>query len=237
MKIIWGIYIRDLKKISRNVTALIVVAGLAILPSLYAWFNIMASWDPYGNTKGIKVAVASDDKGALLEGININIGNEVIENLKGNAQMGWQFVDSNEAIEGSKSGRYYAAIVIPEDFSEKMSSIILNGYIERPTIDYYVNEKKNAISPKITDKGVSSIQLKINETFIQVATETIFTLLNLTEKSLTENGNDPITNLINTFENANENLFEFSQAIKAFEEVTLAIQDINNTLEVLVPEN
>lgn len=146
MKNIMRVFIRDLKNLNGNITAIIVIIGICIIPALYAWFNIAANWDPYGNTAGIKVAVANMDQGydatELLPG-RINIGDEIVSSLKDNEQIGWTFLDYDAAMEGVKRGDYYAAVIIPEDFSEKIASFLTDN-IESPTIQYYVNEKKNA---------------------------------------------------------------------------------------------
>ena len=103
LKIFWG----DLKKISRNAIAWIVVLGLSVVPALYAWFNIAASWDPYSNTNELKVAVASVDEGYTgnLIPINLNLGNQVISSLRENEQLDWVFTDKEDAIDGVKSGK------------------------------------------------------------------------------------------------------------------------------------
>lgn len=232
---IWKIYKRDIRKICKNPIALTVAIGIMVLPSLYAWFNIEASWDPYGNTNGIAVAVSNDDAGYSVDGEEFNIGDKVIENLEGNTQMGWQFVDTKEAIEGAKSGKYYAAIVIPKDFSQKLSSLLEDDVV-MPQIDYYVNEKKNAIAPKITDKGVSSIQNQINETFVQTITETSFKAFNIADKNLSEDG-DPIDNMIKIFEDADKNLGDFSVAISAFENLTKSVGEINGIFKDMLPDS
>ena len=133
------IFSRDVKRLLRNRAAALVMVGVCLLPSLYAWFNIAANMDPYGNTKGIKVAVANNDKGAVNEMITLNAGDTIIGNLKENDQLGWTFTSEKKAKEGVKSGDYYAAIVIPEDFSESLVSI-LSGDLKKPELDYYINE-------------------------------------------------------------------------------------------------
>lgn len=235
MRNIWKIYKRDLNKICKNPVALVVAIGIMVLPSLYAWFNIKASWDPYGNTQGILVAVSNDDLGYTVEGEEFNIGDKIIENLEGNTQMGWQFVDTENAINGAKSGKYYAAIVIPKDFSEKISSL-LEDDVKIPQIDYYVNEKKNAIAPKITDKGVSSIQHQINETFVQTITEISFKAFNLTDEKLSERG-DPIDRMIKAFEDADKNLEDFSTAILAFQNLSKAVGELNGVFKEMLPDS
>lgn len=177
MKNITWIFKRDLKRLFTNWVAVIVVIGVCIIPSLYAWFNIAANMDPYSNTQGIRIAVASCDLGTdnELTG-SLNAGDRIVENLKENDALGWTFVDKEEALEGVRAGRYYAAIVIPEDFSESLVSV-LSDDIESPEIEYYLNEKKNAIAPKVTDTGATTIQQEVNETFVSVAAEAIAEML------------------------------------------------------------
>lgn len=125
VKMIWGIFKRDMCHATRNVIAVIVSMGLVVVPALYAWFNIAASWDPYGNTKALKVAVANNDKGykSDLIPVRVNVGETIISTLHANDQLDWQFVKSDKAIDGVKSGEYYAAIVIPKGFSADMMTL------------------------------------------------------------------------------------------------------------------
>ena len=144
MKKSFQIFKRDLGRLFRNRAAVLILVGISVLPSFYAWFNIAANMDPYGNTKGIQVAIANEDKGADSEQMSLDAGQNIVDNLKKNDQLGWKFVDAKEAKKGVRSGKYYAAIVIPDNFSESLLSI-LSGDIKQPKLDYYINEKKNAI--------------------------------------------------------------------------------------------
>ena len=123
MKNIFLVFIQDLKRISTNVVAIVVSDwSLPFIPSLYAWFNTLSNWDPYGpeSTSRIKVAVASDDPGVTIDGVTVNIGDQIISNLKANTTIGWVFTDSTqEAIDGVYSGDYYAALVLPSDFTSE----------------------------------------------------------------------------------------------------------------------
>ena len=139
MKNIFRVFANDWKRIGRNVVALVVVMGLSVLPSLYAWFNILSNWDPYGSdsTSNIKVAVAYDDTGIDISGMNVNISTNIIEALKTNDTIGWVFTDtSEEAIEGVWAGDYYAALIMPEDFSRDMVSFLADN-MTHPEIIYY----------------------------------------------------------------------------------------------------
>ncbi|PIC58346.1 hypothetical protein CSV80_05560 [Sporosarcina sp. P12(2017)] len=177
MNKIWFIVRRDLRNIFKNKAALIVIAAIAFLPSLYAWMNILASWDPYSNTEGVEVAIVSEDVGAKIEDKEFNVGDEVIVSLTNNDDLGWQFVTKDEALKGVKHGDYYAAIIIPKDFSENLSSVVTDD-MKKPTLDYYINEKINAISPKVAGKGASAIVENIDKTFVEQANEAVIKVFN-----------------------------------------------------------
>ncbi|WP_252225177.1 YhgE/Pip domain-containing protein [Clostridium sp. ZBS2] len=176
MKNIFSIYKRDIRNIITNSSALIVIMALCLLPSLYAWFNIAASWDPYSQeaTSKIKIGVVNKDKGAYILENYIILGDEVINGLKENNLLGWQFVSEEEADEAIKKGKYYATITIPEDFSKDMTSIITSD-IKKGTIIYTVNEKINAVAPKLTDKGASGVQENVTKSVIETVSNSLLT--------------------------------------------------------------
>src|SRR5699024_5707464 len=160
------LYKLDWKRIFHNKLTFLLVIALMIIPSLYAWFNIAALWDPYSNTGDLKIAVYSADQPATFQEKEINIGKELSQSLEKNQQLDWTFVDSKkELTKGVKKGKYYAGIYIPKDFSKNLLSFV-QGDIKKPTIEYRVNEKINAIAPKITDKGASALQEQITQEFM-----------------------------------------------------------------------
>ncbi|EPZ59217.1 yhgE/Pip N-terminal domain protein [[Clostridium] sordellii ATCC 9714] len=173
MKNIFNIFKKDIKDIFTNYAILIVVGALCILPSLYAWFNIKASWDPYGNTSNISVAIVNNDKGTMIKDEHINIGDELVKTLKENDSLGWKFVNKQTALKGVKDGKYYASIEIPSNFSKDLTSLITSD-VKKGELIYTVNEKINAIAPKITDKGASTIQLQINQTVVETVSQVLF---------------------------------------------------------------
>ncbi|MEC0299679.1 YhgE/Pip domain-containing protein [Peribacillus frigoritolerans] len=177
MRNIQEIFIDDLKSIYKNFFVCIVVVFLMFIPSIYAWFNIVASWDPYANTEGILVGFANNDKGAELNGKAVNIGKEVMEGLKENKDLGWRFTSEKEAIEKVEKGDYYASIIIPENFSEHIATIMTDDP-KKAEIDYYVNEKINSIAPKITAAGANSIVDNVSKTFIKSASGSILAIFN-----------------------------------------------------------
>ena len=170
----WSIYKRDLKTIFTNYAVLITIIALCILPSLYAWINIKASWDPYSAqaTSRIKVAVVNNDTGATLGNEQVNAGQEVVEGLKTNDLLGWKFLNESDAMQQLENGKVYAVIVIPEEFSQDLTSIITN-HVKKAEIKYIINEKLNAIAPKITDKGASGIRETVSEEVISTISSVV----------------------------------------------------------------
>ena len=204
------LFILDWKRIFKNPIAIFLVVALMFIPSLYAWFNIKALWDPYANTSQLPIAVYSDDRTEKFQDKSINIGDEVLKNLKENKQLGWKFVDSKQELDkGVKSGKYYADIYLPEDFSKNLLSFT-TGDIQKPKIVYSINEKINAIAPKITSKGASSLQSQISEEFIKTASSTLL-------KTFNDIGYDIDKNMVsiqkikNTILSTNDNLDTIDQ--------------------------
>lgn len=251
MKNIIKVFLNDCKHIGRNVVALVVVMGLAVLPSLYAWFNILSNWDPYGpeSTSNIKVAVAYDDTGINISGMDINISTNIVEALKTNDTIGWVFTDStDEAIEGVWSGDYYAALIMPADFSKDMVSFLADN-MTHPEIIYYTNQKKNAIAPKITDKAKTAVQQQVNATFISTLTEAIMKSADVADNignknkadSTLESGSDSMNNslidiLIAKFQVINTQVVTFDNVLSALSNIMTTAQTSADTAKCISPD-
>ena len=251
MKNIIKVFLNDCKHIGRNVVALVVVMGLAVLPSLYAWFNILSNWDPYGpeSTSNIKVAVAYDDTGINISGMDINISTNIVEALKTNDTIGWVFTDStDEAIEGVWSGDYYAALIMPADFSKDMVSFLADN-MTHPEIIYYTNQKKNAIAPKITDKAKTAVQQQVNATFISTLTEAIMKSADVADNigdknkadSTLESGSDSMNNslidiLIAKFQVINTQVVTFDNILSALSNIMTTAQTSADTAKGISPD-
>lgn len=182
MRMIWEIFSGDVRNLFKNVIAAIVVMGLALVPPMYAWFTTLGFWDPYDNTGNIEVAVASQDAGYASDLLpsRINAGEQIIAKLRANDKFDWQFVSADAAVEGVRSGEYYAALVIPKEFSADLMTVFSDDIAE-PKIVYYDNEKENAIAQRVTSTGANTLQETIDETF----TETVASVALDTTSSLT----------------------------------------------------
>ena len=209
MKNIIEIFRKDIKEVFRKTNTWIIIVGLIFLPSMYAWPNILSSWDPYGHTNNIKVAVTSEDAGATVDGKELNLGNSLVEGLKNNKNLDWQFVSNKEEAEnGVRIGDYYASIVVPKNFSQDMTSVSRTEP-KRATIEYTVNEKINAISPKITNSGASAIANNISKNFVETANGIIFEKLHEAGIKFEEN--------LPSIEKAKEEIFKLNDNFSTYE--------------------
>lgn len=235
MKQIFEIFKSDIKEIFRKVNTWIIIIGLIFLPSMYAWPNILSSWDPYSHTNNIKVAVISEDEGATVEGKNVNLGESLITNLKGNKNLDWQFVSSKQQAEdGVKIGDYYASIVIPKSFSSDITSIT-RGELKKATIEYTVNEKINAISPKITNSGASALANTIGKNFVEVANGVIFEKLH--EAGIKFEENLPaIEQVKEKINNLNDNFSNYENSLNELIGKVDRGYNVLNTIQGTLPE-
>lgn len=236
MKNIWRIFTGDLKKLVKQPFALVIIIGLCVIPSLYAWFNIFANWDPYANTGGIPVAVVSLDKDyTRKDGSVVNMGESVLESLHSNTSVKWIFLDTEEeAQEGVEAGKYYAAIVITDKFTYSMYNVFSDDF-ENPSLIYYQNQKSNAIATKITDTVAGTLQNTINETFIKVAATTIFEEGNSVSDQM--QGDSYVEEFCADLEELNDNLKEYSTMIDTFragnDRLEAAITHVNYEIPVM----
>ncbi len=217
----------DMRRITSSVVAIITLMGLCVVPCLYAWFNIFSNWRPYDEdaTSRIKVAVASDDAGAEILGLSVNLGETILGALEANNSIGWVFTDtSEEALEGVYASKYYAALIVPEDFTEDLLSF-LSGDMEHPTLLYYENEKKNAIAPKITGKAKTAVQEQVNSAFVQ----TVATYLSDAASIANATGYNPelvLRNLSERVDLLNQRLDDCSVMLNATMGLTNAAQNL-----------
>ncbi|NGM17120.1 YhgE/Pip domain-containing protein [Eggerthellaceae bacterium zg-893] len=162
----------DVKRLFANVVSTVVTLGLVLLPSVFAWYNIIACWDVFDNTGNLTVAVANVDEGyeSELVPLPVNVGEQVVSALRANDQIDWVFTTEDDAVDGARAGRYYAAVVIPPQFSRDMLTFYASDS-GHASIVYYVNEKKNAIAPKITDQGADAVSYQVNQVFAQTLAE------------------------------------------------------------------
>ena len=236
MKNIFLIFKNDVMKMHKTVIAMIVIMGITVIPTLYAWFNILSNWDPYGEdaTSRMHISVYSEDAGFEYEGLSVNIGDSVISGLKENSAIGWVFTDSKEeALDGVYSGDYYAALIIPENFTNDMISFI-GGDLEHPTIGYYENSKKNAIATKITSKVKKTVQQQVNTTFVSTLAEMTVSVSDALTGIETEHGS-VLDTTITKMKDMDSTLETYENILGTFALVTGSTSDLVGSTQSILP--
>ena len=216
MRNIWTVFKTDIRTLSKCFFACVVVVAIALLPSLYAWLNIYSNWDPYGNTGGISIAVASLDEGYTdADGTYENKGDDVVADLREATSINWVIVDTEEEAKGGvESGDYYAAVVIDKQFSRNMYRM-LTDWTGKPAITYYENAKKNAVATKITDTAVETLKRSISENYLEVVIGGIMEQSNLLAADLT--ADDPEAAVKGVLYQAQDLLHACGRMMDAFE--------------------
>ena len=236
MKNAFRIYKRDMIKICTNWVALVMVMVIIIIPSLYSLINIDASWDPYSNTKGIKIVVINGDKGAYFKGQDINIGNELVDKLKDNDKLGWAFLDDKEAAKKDLLlEKYYATVEIPENFSENATTFVSKNIV-KPTLIYTVNEKKNAIAPKMTDSGIKSVKSQLDESITKTISGVLFKVFN--EKGVDIQSNrEKIRKIVDNVYELDDNISELEAlldtSISGTEDISKVLDKTNEMIPAI----
>ena len=216
MRNIWTVFKTDIRTLSKCFFACVVVVAIALLPGLYAWLNIYSNWDPYGNTGGISIAVASLDEGYTdADGTYENKGDDVVADLREATSINWVIVDTEEEAKGGvESGDYYAAVVIDKQFSRNMYRM-LTDWTGKPAITYYENAKKNAVATKITDTAVETLKRSISENYLEVVIDGIMEQSNLLAADLT--ADDPEAAVKGVLYQAQDLLHACGRMMDAFE--------------------
>lgn len=204
---------RDYLRLLKAPAALVVVFVLVVLPSLYTWFNVVGFWDPYGNTGNIRVCVVNEDEGATIESVGeLNMGDQVVEQLRENTQLGWTFTDRETAMEEVNSGKAYAAFIMPSDFSYDVTTLLTGDFVQ-PKLEYYVNEKAGGVSTKVTDTGATTLDETINSSFVSTVSGVIADTLNSSISNAKESIDAGQTSVAGQLDKANSSLQEARDSV------------------------
>ena len=233
MKNIIKIIKKDFKNIITNWIALGIVLGLIAIPSLYSLVNIFASWDPYSSTSGIKVAVVNEDKGTTFRDKDINLGNELVDKLKDNDKIGWEFVDKETADNGLLMEEYYASIIIPEDFSQKTTTLVEKN-VEKPKLIYTANEKKNPIAPKFTDSAVKTVKSQLDENITKTITGIIFRMCDEVGIDIEDNRTELRRIMDATYE-LDENMPKLGKLLDSTVNGTISATELMTEIQKILP--
>ncbi|MGN1018549.1 MAG: YhgE/Pip domain-containing protein, partial [Oscillospiraceae bacterium] len=215
MRNVFTIFKNDFRALTRHFFAFLIILAILFLPALYAWFNIYAFWDPYGKTGDVSIAVVCNDRDYMDEdGKIINIGNQLVEELKQDEKIGFVFLDdADKAVDDLYAGKYYAAVIIEPDFTYNMYNFLKEDMFS-PTINFYQNEKTNAIAVKVVEAAGDKVKQSVNKAYIQAIVETLFGKFNTFSEGV--QGDNTINMLRNTLAKIDKNLAQYDDTIDQF---------------------
>ena len=232
MKSIFRIFTDDARSIVTHFFTAVIIIVIMVLPALYAWVNIYANTNPYVNTGNIKIALASNDPGVdLPDGTHVNKAEEVCDEMRESDSIGWEFPETaDEAIEGVRSGEYYAAIIFEENFTYNMYNFEDAISDENEALTYYTNAKKNAVACKITDTAASKLKESINTKYLQTVFSVVFDETSDVSDQIEEDSEDIVDSAIAQLQQIKDTLDSYDAAIGAFTGNSAAVKSsINRT--------
>lgn len=233
MKEIWALFKRDLKKIAKSRMAVIILIGMTIIPGIYAWLNIDSNWDPYDNTGNIPIAIVNHDQGVDIFKEKINIGNSLVDTLKTNTAMKWVFTEEQDARDKVESGEYYGAIILPDDFSGKITTLFDGTEIKKPTFDFIVNDKKNPIAPIITNKAVDTLETTLDQAFVEAIA--LKTFEKAEDSNLEDTTETTITNVLNKIKETKDGVKNIRSTLNVISSATSSTASALSAVRTLLP--
>ncbi|MBY6035046.1 YhgE/Pip domain-containing protein [Fictibacillus nanhaiensis] len=166
----------EFSKLAANKAVLLSVITALLVPVVYGGILLSATWGPYDNLSNLPVAVVNNDKGAIAGDQPINVGNDLVANMEKGRDLGWKFVDSTEAMRGLQKNNYYMAIIIPEDFSKKVTTV-MEPHPEKLELEYIQNEGLNFLASKVTETAIQRMREKLADTITEKYVTNMFASL------------------------------------------------------------
>ncbi|MCQ2491420.1 MAG: YhgE/Pip domain-containing protein [Lachnospiraceae bacterium] len=177
--------INELKSLWNNKLMLLAVVGIALIPLIYAGTFVGSLLDPYGSIDKLPVAVVNQDKAYDYEGKTLTIGDDLVDELKENDSLQFNFVDKDVAKEGLENGTFYMVITIPQDFS-KNSATLMDDNPQKMELKYETNPGTNFIASKMSESALTKIKDKVQESVVESYAETVFDSLSEAGDGLAE---------------------------------------------------
>ena len=164
---------KEWQKLIHNPILMIVIAAVVIIPTIYTTLFLGSMWDPYGKVENLPVAVVNLDREVDYEGETLNVGQALVDNLKDNDSLDFQFVDKAQAADGLADGSYYMVITIPENFSEHAATLMDDEPVKMQ-LDYEVNPGTNYIASKMSESALEKIKNSVAQEVTRTYAEAVF---------------------------------------------------------------
>jgi putative membrane protein len=161
-----------MKQVFKKYKIVFVIFAVIIIPLLYSYFYLYAFWDPYSKLRDLPVAISNEDKGSVINGEQRNLGNQIIDELKSNDSIKWVFTSKSNGEAGLENRKYYAQVVIPEDFSKNISTAVDASKLQGILL-YTVNEKRNYLAGQVLNRLTLELKSNITKKITKELTDTL----------------------------------------------------------------
>ena len=164
---------REWQKILKNPWMIIILIAIITIPAIYTSVFLGSMWDPYGDADQLPVAVVNHDKKVTYEGKTLQVGDDLVKNLKDSGSLDFHFVSDKKAEAGLKSGKYYMIISIPENFS-KNATTLMDKNPKQMKLTYKTNSGTNYVASKMDDSAMAKIEKSVREKVTETYVKTVF---------------------------------------------------------------
>ena len=164
---------KEWKDLFKNKFLIVALIAIIAIPTIYSTLFLSSMWDPYGKVSNLPVAIVNNDIAVDYENMELNVGEKLVDSLKENDSLAFNFVDEKVAMDGLENGTYYMVITIPKDFS-KNATTLLNKKPKKMVLEYATNPGKNYIASKMSETALSKIQKSISEEVTETYADVVF---------------------------------------------------------------
>ena len=165
--------LEELKALIKSPKLWVTMIGVALVPALYNLSFLGSMWDPYGNVENLPVAVVNEDKSATLNDKTLTIGDDIVDSMSKNKALDYHFVSQKKADKGLKDGDYYMVITLPEDLSEKASSLLTDNP-KKLNIKYQTTAGRSFVASKMSESAMTKLKDTVSENITETYTKAVF---------------------------------------------------------------
>lgn len=221
---------QEWKSLWRNKILMIVLVFIIAIPAIYTTLFLGSMWDPYGKLDNLPVAVVNLDKPVEYEGETLNVGQKLVDKLKEDGSLCFNFTDADQAERGLKNGTYYMVITVPKNFSENATTL-MDTVPKKMELDYKTNPGTNYIAMKMSETALEKIKTSVAQEVTKTYAETIFDKISEAGDGM-KDAADGAGEIYDGTEKLSDGNKTISDNLKTLSEGTLTFKDGTSELKV-----
>lgn len=221
---------QEWKSLWRNKILMIVLVFIIAIPAIYTTLFLGSMWDPYGKLDELPVAVVNLDEPVEYEGETLNVGQKLVDKLKEDGSLCFNFTDTEQAERGLENGTYYMVITVPKNFSENATTLT-DATPKKMELDYKTNPGTNYIAMKMSETALEKIKTSVAQEVTKTYAETIFDKIGEAGDGM-KDAADGAGEIYDGTEKLSDGNKTISDNLKTLSEGTLTFKDGTSELKV-----